>query len=66
MISERDESELMVVWTSLPGKPNTHSQKNYEYSVNQDFMSAYTIRSIDMYMSEENESLEPGYAPRRL
>ena len=50
-----------------PGKPNTHSQKNYDkYSVSQDFMNSYTIRSIDMYMSEENESLESGYAPRYL
>ena len=67
VIAEIDESELMVVWTSIPGKPNTHSQKNYDkYSVNQDFMNAYTIRSIDMYMSEEDESLESGYAPRYL
>ena len=29
-------------------------------------MNAYTIRSIDMYMSEEDESLESGYAPRYL
>ena len=71
----------MTTWTSLPARPNTQQQqdfnakRNYNVdTVNVDDTTAYTNRNESDYTKErsentknqECESLESGYAPRYL